>query len=95
MDMTFAVTQSDFREHLKEYLDSVNDDNEIVYIARSKSRTAAVISQEKLNWYESIAKSKEDSLEYAIARDQLIRHNAMQDDKIVESDDEYWGQFTK
>lgn len=44
--MTLALTQSDFRAHIKKYLD--NDDDEVVYVARSNSRSVAVISQEKL-----------------------------------------------
>lgn len=38
-------------------------------------------------------KAKEGSLEYAIARDQLIKRHVLPDDEIVESDDDYWGQF--
>lgn len=45
--MTLVLTQSDFRAHIKKYLDQVNDDDETVYIARSNSRSVAVISQEK------------------------------------------------
>lgn len=48
MKMTVALTQSDFRTHLKRYLDRVNDDDETVYIARSNSCGVAVISQEKM-----------------------------------------------
>lgn len=44
MKMTVALTQSDFRAHLKEYLDRVNDDDETIYIARSNSCSVAVIS---------------------------------------------------
>ena len=44
--MTLALTQSDFRAHIKKYLDQVNDDDEVVYVARSNSRSVAVLSQE-------------------------------------------------
>ncbi|GHV96886.1 antitoxin [Lactobacillus nasalidis] len=91
--MTLAVTQSDFRAHIKKYLDQVNDDDEVVYIARSNSRSAAVLSQEKLYWMEKALQAKEDSLDYAVARDQLIRRNVLPEDPIVESDDGYWEQF--
>lgn len=91
--MTVALTQSDFRAHLKKYLDQVNDDDETVYIARSNSRSVAVISQEKMYWMEKAIQAKEDSLDYAVARDQLIRRHVLPDDPIVESDDNYWGQF--
>lgn len=36
---------------------------------------------------------KKGSLEYAIARDQLIKHHVFLDDGIVESNNDYWGQF--
>lgn len=91
--MTLASTQSDFRAHIKHYLDLVNEDDETVYIARSNNRAVAVVSQEKLNWLETALKVKEDSLEYAVARDQLIRRGVLPDDDIVESDDVYWGKF--
>lgn len=66
--MTVALTQSDFRAHIKKYLDQVNDD-ETVYIARSNSRSVAVVSQEKLYWMEKAIQAKEDLLDYAVARD--------------------------
>ncbi|CAH1851809.1 type II toxin-antitoxin system prevent-host-death family antitoxin [Convivina intestini] len=92
--MTIALTQSDFREHIKDYLDRVTDDNETVYIARTNGRTATVISQEKLNWLEKAVSAREDSLDYAIARDQLIQQGVIADDsQAVESDDTYWNQF--
>lgn len=91
--MTVALIQSDFRAHIKKYLDQVNDDNETVYIARSNSRSVAVVSQEKLYWMEKAIQAKEDSLDYAVARDQLIRRQVLPDNPIVESNDDYWGQF--
>ena len=42
--MTLVLTQSDFRANLTKYLDQVNDDV-IVYIVRSNSRSVAVLSQ--------------------------------------------------
>jgi len=93
MIMAVASTQSDFRAHIKDYLDRVNDDDETVYIARANNRAVAVISQEKLDWLERALRAKEGSLEYAIARDQLIQRHVLPDDEIVESNDEYWGQF--
>ena len=93
MKMTVALIQSDFRAHLKEYLDRVNDDDETIYIARSNSRSVAVISQEKMYWMEKALQAKEDSLDYAVARDQLIRRRVLPEDPLVESNDEYWEQF--
>ena len=42
---------------------------------------------------EKAIQSKEDSLEYAIARDQLIQIHELSEDPIVESTDDYWNQF--
>ena len=42
---------------------------------------------------EKAIQSKEDSLEYAIARDQLIQRHELSEDPIVESTDDYWNQF--
>ena len=91
--MTVVLTQSDFRAHIKKYLDQINDDDEVVYVARSNSRSVAILSQEKLYWMEKTLQAKEDSLDYAIARDQLIQRNVLPDDPIVESNNDYWGQF--
>lgn len=91
--MTLALTQSDFRANLKKYLDQVNEDDEVVYIARSNSRSVAVLSQDKLYWMEKALQAKEDSLEYAVARDQLIQRHELPEDSIVKSTDDYWKQF--
>lgn len=91
--MTLVLTQSDFRANLKKYLDQVNDDDETVYIARSNNRAVAIISQEKMDWLERALKAKEDLLEYAIARDQLIKRHVLPDDEVVKSEDDYWNQF--
>jgi len=93
--MTLALTQSDFRQHIKDYLDLVNEDDETVYIARSNNRAVAVVSQEKMNWLEIAVQAKESSLEYAIARDQLIQRHVLPDDQVVTDDDNYWNQFKK
>ena len=94
MKMTVALTQSDFRANLKRYLDQVNDEDETVYIARSNSRGVVVISQEKMAWMEKALQAKEDSLGYAVARDQLIRRRVLPEDPLVESNDEYWEDIT-
>lgn len=88
--MPIATTQSDFRNHIKDYLDKVNDENQTVLIARSNQRAAAVISQEQLNTLLEAVNAKEDSLEYAIARDKLIEMHILPDDPIVEPTDDYW-----
>ena len=69
--MPIATTQSDFRKHIKDYLDRVNEDEQIVLVARSNQRTAAIISQNQLNALLDAVNAKEDSLDYAIARDKI------------------------
>ena len=38
-------------------------------------------------------KEQKKSLDYAIARDKLIRQGVLPDDPIVKADDAYWEQF--
>ncbi len=42
---------------------------------------------------EKALQSKEDSLDYAVARGQLIRRHALPDDPIVGFNDDYWGNL--
>lgn len=63
------------------------------HVARSNSRSVAVISQEKVYWMQKAIQAKKDSLDYAVVRDQLIRRNVLPDDPIVESNDDYWEKF--
>ncbi|MCI2031492.1 type II toxin-antitoxin system Phd/YefM family antitoxin [Limosilactobacillus sp.] len=91
--MPIATTQSDFRNHLKDYLDQVNDENQTVLVARSNQRAAAVISQDQLNALLEAVNAKEDSLDYAIARDKLIDMHILPDDPIIESTDNYWNSL--
>lgn len=91
--MTLAKTPSDFRAHMEDYLDQINDHDETVYIACSNNRVATVISQDKMQWMERALQAKEETLAYAIARDQLIRHHVLPDDKVVDSNDDFWRQF--
>ena len=48
------------------------------------------ISQEKMYWIEKLLHEKEDTLEYAIARDKLIEMHILPDNPIVKSNDDYW-----
>ncbi|MEO5289227.1 type II toxin-antitoxin system Phd/YefM family antitoxin [Limosilactobacillus allomucosae] len=91
--MPITTTQSDFRKHLKDYLDLVNDEGQTVLIARSNHRFAAVISQEQLKTLLDAVNAKEDSLEYAVARDKLIDMHVLPDDPIVDPNDNYWSSF--
>ena len=46
--------------------------------------------KEKMYWIEKLLHEKEDTLEYAIARDKLIEMHILPDDPIVKSNDDYW-----
>ena len=91
--MPIATTQSDFKKHIKDYLDQVNEDNQTVLVARSYQRTAAIISQDQLNALLDAVNAKEGSLDYAIARDKLIDMHILPEDPLVEPNDDYWNQF--
>ena len=93
--MPIATTQSDFRKHLKNYLDQVNNENQTVMIARSNQRAVAVISQDQLNALLDAVNSQEGSLEEAIARDKLIEMNILPDDPVIDPSDAYWESFKK
>ncbi|MHA8110534.1 type II toxin-antitoxin system Phd/YefM family antitoxin [Lactobacillaceae bacterium Melli_B4] len=93
--MSLAITQSNFRNNLKKYLDQINEDNETVYVTRSNNHSVAIVNQDKLNWLEKYAQSKEGTREHAIARDQLIRQRVIAPDPLVNSDDKYWSQFNE
>lgn len=41
--MPIATTQSDFRNHIKDYLDKVNDENQTVLIARSNPQYSLLL----------------------------------------------------
>ena len=91
--MTLSVTQSDFQSHINKYFDQVNDEDETVCIARPNGSSVVMISQEKMYWIEKALQAKKESLDYAVARDQLIKRNVLPDDPIVESNDSYWKNF--
>lgn len=91
--MPLALTLRDLRAHLNRYLNLVSDNDDVVTIVRSRHRAVTIIPHEKLEWLEIVLRAKQDSLDYAIARDQLIKHGVLPDDPIVESNDDYWNQF--
>ncbi|MEO5291222.1 type II toxin-antitoxin system Phd/YefM family antitoxin [Limosilactobacillus allomucosae] len=91
--MPITTSQSDFRNHLKDYLDQVNDEGQTVLITRANHRSVAVIPQEQLNALLDAVNTKEDSLEYAIARDKLIDMHVLPDDPIVDPTDDYWNSL--
>ncbi|BDR57138.1 type II toxin-antitoxin system Phd/YefM family antitoxin [Xylocopilactobacillus apis] len=88
--MTLRLTQNDFKKHTNKYLDKVSDQDETLYVSRSKGRSVTVISQQKMNYIETALRAKEESLDYAIPKDQLIKRGFLPDDEIVQSNDKYW-----
>ena len=92
-NMPIATTQSDSRNHLNDYLDRVTDENQTVLVTRSNQRAAAVISQDQLTTLLEAVHAKEDSLEYAVARDKLIGMHVLPDDPVVEPTADYWNSF--
>lgn len=91
--MPITTTQSDFRNHLKDYLDQVNDEGQTVLITRANHRSVAVIPQEQLKTLLDAVNANEDSLGYAIAHDKLIDMHVLPDDPIVDPTDDYWNSF--
>lgn len=91
--MTLRVKQSEFKSHMNAYLDQICQNDQIVYVSRTNNQSVAVMSQEKLYWMEKALQSEKDSIDYAIARDQLIQRHVLSDDPVTEAKNEYWGQF--
>ncbi|WP_125580845.1 type II toxin-antitoxin system Phd/YefM family antitoxin [Levilactobacillus cerevisiae] len=91
--MTLVIQQSDFCEHVQKYLDCVTDDDKTIHVARPGRRAVVIVSQQKMSWLEAAVQAKKDSLEYAVARDQLIKCGVLADDEVVEADDRFWNQF--
>lgn len=58
-----------------------------------KSAYCCYISQDQLNAIIDVVTVREDSLDYAIARDKLIDIQVLPDDPIVKSNDNYWNKF--
>lgn len=92
-NVPIATTQSDFCNHLNDYLDRVTAENQTVSVARSNQRAAAVISQNQLNTLLEAVHAEEDSLESAVARDKLIAMHILPDDPIVKPAADYWNSF--
>ncbi|MDO7805388.1 type II toxin-antitoxin system Phd/YefM family antitoxin [Lactiplantibacillus pentosus] len=88
--MPITTTQTDFRTHLKAYLDQVTDKNHTVLVTRSNQRTVAVISQEQLNTLLTAANTNQDSLAYAVARDKLIDMQLLANDPVIDDPQAYW-----
>ncbi|EQM53765.1 hypothetical protein N692_14405 [Lactiplantibacillus plantarum EGD-AQ4] len=90
--MPMTTTQTDFRNHLKAYLDQVTNENQTVLVTRSNQRVAAVISQELLDVLLTAVNANKDSLAYAVARDKLIDMQRLANDPVIDNPQAYWEQ---
>ncbi|MCT3302335.1 prevent-host-death family protein [Lactiplantibacillus pentosus] len=88
--MPITTTQTDFRSHLKAYLDQVTNEKQTVLVTRSNQRTVAVISQEQLTTLLIAVSANKDSLAYAVARDKLIDMQLLANDPAVDNPQAYW-----
>ncbi|RMW43015.1 type II toxin-antitoxin system Phd/YefM family antitoxin [Lactiplantibacillus pentosus] len=88
--MPITTTQTDFRTHLKAYLDQVTNEKQTVLVTRSNQRTVAVISQEQLTTLLTAVSANKDSLAYAVARDKLIDMQLLANDPAVDNPQAYW-----
>lgn len=50
--MALTVTQTDFRQNFKSYMDKVTEEQEAIYIPRPRQKGVALISQDRLDWLE-------------------------------------------
>lgn len=76
--MTLATSQSNFRNHLKEYMDHVIKETDPVYIVRGED-TAVLQNQTVYNLLVDYANAKEGSIDQAIYYDKLIEAGVVQD----------------
>lgn len=95
--MALAVTQTDFRQNFKSYMDKVTEEQETIYIPRPKQKGVALISQDRLDWLEKFAQSEEGSLKHSIAAEHLMEMGVIPEQgKRITTDQEYekfWEQF--
>lgn len=55
--MALTVTQTDFRQNFKSYMDKVTEEQETIYIPRLRQKGVALISQDRLDWLEKYAQT--------------------------------------
>ncbi|WP_430490406.1 type II toxin-antitoxin system Phd/YefM family antitoxin [Lactiplantibacillus pentosus] len=92
--MPITTTQTDFRSHLRAYLDQVTDEKQTVLVTRSNQRTVAVISQEQLTTLLTAVSANKDSLAYAVARYKLIDMQLLANDPVIDDPQAYWQSLT-
>lgn len=91
--MAITTTEANFKKHLNNYLDQVSEDKQTILITRTKQKAVAIFSKGELDTLLDATHAKENSLDFAIARDKLIGMNVLPDVPIVKSTDDYWDNF--
>ena len=66
--MALTVTQTDFRQNFKSYMDKVTEEQEAIYIPRPRQKGVALISQDRLDWLET----EPGTLKHSIAAEHLM-----------------------
>ena len=70
--MALTVTQTDFRQNFKSYMDKVTEEQETIYIPRLRQKGVALISQDRLDWLEKSAQTEPGTLKHSIAAEHLM-----------------------
>lgn len=70
--MALTVTQTDFRQNFKSYMDKVTEEQETIYIPRLRQKGVALISQDRLDWLEKYAQTEPGTLKHSIAAEHLM-----------------------
>lgn len=88
--MSTTTSLSNFEKKLTGYLNQVEDNHSVVFVTRDNHQPAAVVSAKQLDALLTMAQADVHSLEYAIARDQLVEMGVLPDDPIIESMQDFW-----
>lgn len=70
--MALTVTQTNFRQNFKSYMDKVTEEQEAIYIPRPRQKGVALISQDRLDWLEKYAQTEPGTLKHSIAAEHLM-----------------------
>lgn len=70
--MALTVTQTDFRQNFKSYMDKVTEEQEAICIPRPRQKGVALISQDRLDWLEKYAQTEPGTLKHSIAAEHLM-----------------------
>ncbi len=88
--MTLIVTQTDFKQNFKYYMDKVTNEQKTIYITRPQKKRVALISQDRLDWLERYAKTEPGTLKHSIAAEHLMDMGIIpQQGKRILNDEDY------